>query len=78
MAEVTRVDKRLSVAERMTAADRLEAMAVELNAIASWLGGHGVETEADMTERAARDLLGVCWLITRPLRADPPPERWQS
>jgi hypothetical protein len=77
-AELSRTDKRLSVAERLAATGWLEAVAFELNQIAAWLGGYGVETEADMTERAARDLLAACWLLSRPLRAEPPPERWHS
>src|SRR5690349_18094166 len=48
MAELSRTDKRLAVGERLQALDRLEAVAVELNQIAAWLGGFGVETEADM------------------------------
>jgi hypothetical protein len=76
MGELSRTDKRLAVAERLQALDRLEAVAVELNQIAAWLGGFGVETEADMAERAARDLLAACWLLSRPLRPEPPPDRW--
>jgi len=56
----------------------LEAAAFELNQIAAWLADNGIETEADQIERAARDLLAACWLLSRPVRYPPPPERWQQ
>jgi hypothetical protein len=42
------------------------------------LGRAGVETEADMIETAARNLLASCWLLERPLRPKPPPEQWHD
>jgi hypothetical protein len=71
-------EPRLSVHDRVMALERLESVAVELNAIAAWLGGYAIETEADTIDRAARDLLASCWLLSRPLRAELSPERWQQ
>ena len=68
----------LSVHDRVQALTAMEANAVELNAIAAWLSKAGAETEADMLEQAARSVLASCWLLERPLRPQPPPERWEA
>ena len=67
---------RLSVHDRVAVLQRIEAMATELNAIAAWLGQRA-ESEADVIDGAARDLLAAAWMLERPLRPKPPPERWQ-
>ena len=71
-------DQRLSVHHRVMVLQRIEAIATELNAMASWLGSAGVEYEADLLDGSARDLLAVCWLLERPLRPKLPPSRWQD
>jgi hypothetical protein len=53
-------------------------VAWDVNAAASWLSREGHPTEADMLEQAARSILAACWLLERPFRAQPPPERWQQ
>ncbi len=72
------MDRRISLHERVQAVDRLEAMAWEANQIASWLARSDIETESDFIESAARTLLAACHLLSRPIRADAPPERWQQ
>jgi hypothetical protein len=57
--------------------DALNSLAWYLNRLAGWLGRAGVETEADMIDQAAKDLLASCWLLERPLRPKPPPEVWK-
>ena len=69
-------DGRISVRERVAALERLNDLAFELNAAGSWLGECGSETEADMLEAGAN--LAACWLLSRPLRPDPPADRWQQ
>jgi hypothetical protein len=71
-------DQRLSVHDRVAALDRLDKLAWELNSAAAWLSGNGIETEADKLEQAATTVLAACWLLSRPIRAQPPPERWQQ
>lgn len=71
-------DSRISVHDRVLALQALEAIAFEANRIASWLASCGVETESDMIEGAARDLLASCHLLSRPVSAQLPPERWQQ
>jgi hypothetical protein len=39
---------------------------------------YGIESEADLLDRAARDIAAACWLLERPLRAQPPPEQWAT
>ncbi len=70
-------DGRISVRERVRALERLSDLAFELNRAGSWLGEGGAETEADMLEQAARSILAACWLLSRPIRGEPGPERWQ-
>ena len=53
-------------------------VAWELNSAASWLGDEVHETEADMLEQSARSILAACWLLSRPFRRQPPPDRWQQ
>jgi hypothetical protein len=69
-------DQRLSVHDRCQILGQLEQGARWLNALASWLGQQGVESEADMIDQAARDLLAAAYLLERPLQPKPPPERW--
>jgi hypothetical protein len=69
---------RISVRDRVQAIDQLNQAAFWLNDVSVWLGSRGAETEADMAETAARNLAAACWLLSRPLRAEPPPDRWQS
>jgi hypothetical protein len=69
-------DQRISVHHRVLVLQRIEAMATELNAMASWLGQQGVEYESDLLDNSARDLLSVCWMLERPLRPRLPPTRW--
>jgi hypothetical protein len=65
--------------ELVQALDRLNALAWELNQIGSWLADNpSTETPSDMLEQAARSVLAACWLLERPLRPQPPPERWQG
>jgi hypothetical protein len=71
-------DQRISVHDRVQVLDALNSVAWYLNRLAGWLGRNGVETEADMVDQAARDLLASCWLLERPLRPKPPPEVWQQ
>ncbi len=78
MDELTRGDKRLSLRERSQALVALDQLAWQLNQAAAWLSGLGVETEADMLEQAARSTAACCWLLSRPFRAQPPPDRWQG
>ena len=58
--------------------DRLDAIAWELNRAAQWAADEGKETEADMLEQHARGVLAVCWLLSRPIRPDPPPQPWRQ
>jgi hypothetical protein len=71
-------DGRISVRERTAALERLNDLAFELNAAGAWLGECGSETEADMCEAGAKSVLAACWLLSRPLRPDPPADRWQQ
>ena len=71
-------DTRISVRHLVAALASLEATAWELNQAAAWLSEQGRETEADMLEQAARDVLAACWLLERPIRPQLPPERWQQ
>lgn len=71
-------DQRLSVHDRVQILSQLNQGAFWLNKLAGWLGRQGVETEADMIDQAARDLLAACWLLERPLRPKPPPEQWKD
>ena len=70
-------DGRISVRERMAALAALEKAAFDLNAAAAWLAEGAAETESDMVETAARSILAACWLLSRPIRFQPGPERWQ-
>jgi hypothetical protein len=70
-------DNRISLRDRVRALDRANQLAFELNAMASWLADNGVETESDMWEKAAKDILAGCWLLERPIRAAMPPEAWR-
>ena len=63
--------------ERIRALEALEAIAWQLNAAGAWLGECGAETESDMAESAARSVLSACWLLSRPIRPEPPADRWQ-
>jgi hypothetical protein len=71
-------DRRLSVHDRVAVLGHLERAARELNLVAAWLGSLGVESEAEMIDGAARDLLAACWLLERPLRPKLPPSRWHD
>jgi len=71
-------DQRITVRDRVQALERLNAVAWELNQVATWLAQAGIETEADMINQAAKDLLASCWLLERPIRARPAPERWSQ
>lgn len=71
-------DPRISVRQRVRSADYIEWLAFEANKAAAWLAEQGLETEADMTESAARSLLAACHMLNRPLRPQLPPERWQG
>jgi hypothetical protein len=68
---------RLSVRDRVLVLDHLEVVALYLNRLASYLAEQRCEVEADMTNDAAKALLGVCWWLSRPLRSPPPPEVWK-
>ena len=52
-------DQRLSVHDRVLAIDHLEQMARDLNLMAVWLAEADCETEGDMTNDAAKALLGA-------------------
>jgi hypothetical protein len=65
-------------AQLAAAPAHLERTAWDLNQAATWLGDEGHESEADMIESAARSILAVCWLLSRPFRPQLPPERWQQ
>jgi hypothetical protein len=65
-------------AQLASALAALERTAWELNSAASWLSREGHETESDMIEQSARSILAACWLLSRPFRAQPPPERWSA
>jgi hypothetical protein len=60
------------------ALDRLNALAFEVNQIGSWLAEAGIETESDKLELAATHIAAACWLLERPIRARPAPDRWQQ
>lgn len=64
--------------DRVLVLDQLNQCAWWLNKLAGWLGRQGVETEADIIDQAARDLLASCWLLERPLRPRLPPEPWRG
>ncbi len=69
-------DRRLSVHDRVLAIDHLEQVARDLNLVAVWLAESDLETEGDMTNDAAKSLLGVCWFLSRPMNPRLPPTRW--
>lgn len=70
------MDNRLSVHDRVQVLQQLENGATWLNALAAWLGERGVESESDMIDQAARDLLAAAYLLERPIRPKLPPQRW--
>jgi hypothetical protein len=78
MTELPRADRRLTLHERSRALQRLDELAFELNDIATWLGGLGVEVEADQLDQAAKGILAACWLLSRPFRTQLPPDRWRA
>jgi len=65
------------VHNRVLALQALEAMAFEANRIAAWLGREGCESESDQLDHASTLILSACWLLERPIRRQPPPDRWQ-
>lgn len=71
-------DPRLSVHDRVQALQRLEAIAFELNEAAAYLAANDIETESDQLEQSARNVLAVCWLLSRPLCPQLPASRWQA
>ena len=71
-------DGRINPRERVAALDALDALAWQLNAAGTWLGEGGAETESDMLEQAARSVAAACWLLSRPIRPQPGPEKWQQ
>ena len=70
-------DQRVSVHDRVQILDQLDATAWWLNKLAGWLASRDVESEADLLDQAAKDIATACWLLSRPLRAKPPPEQWK-
>ena len=70
-------EQRISTRQRVQVLQELETGAKWLNALAAWLGQQGIESEADVIDQAARDLLAAAYMLERPLRPRPPPERWQ-
>jgi len=71
-------DQQVSVRDRVQVLDQLDATAWWLNKLAGWLGERGAESEADLLDQAAKDIATACWLLSRPLRAKPPPEAWRQ
>lgn len=71
-------DRRLSVRDRVSILAQLDATMWWLNRLSTWLGQRDVESESDLLDQAAKDIATACWLLSRPLRAKPPPERWQD
>lgn len=71
-------ERRVSVRERVQILDQLDATMWWLNKLAGWLGERGVESEADLLDQAAKDIATACWLLSRPIRAKPPPEAWRQ
>jgi hypothetical protein len=69
-------DQRISVHDRVAALDNLERLAFELNRAAAWLGREGCESESDQLDHASTLILSACWLLERPIRRQPTPERW--
>jgi hypothetical protein len=70
-------DTRLTLHQRVAAVDNLDRLAREANRAASWLSDQGFETEADMIEDAARDIMAAVGLLSRPIRPQLPPESWR-
>jgi hypothetical protein len=75
---MTPMASQLTVRDRLAALDHLEQTARYLNRLAAWLGEQGCETESDMTNESAKGLLAACWFLSRPIRAQPPPEQWRD
>jgi hypothetical protein len=64
--------------ELVTATDRLDALAFELNKAACWAADAGDESAADLINEAAIRVLAGARLLDRPLRADPVPQKWKA
>jgi hypothetical protein len=63
----------------VSATDRLDTLAFELNKAAVWASDTaGDETAGDLLDQAAKNVLAAARLLDRPLRADPPPSRWKA
>ena len=71
-------DRRVSVRERVMILDQVDQTAWWLNKLAGWLASREVESEADLLDQAAKDIATACWLLSRPIRAKPPPEAWKA
>jgi len=69
-------DRRLSVRDRVQILRQLEQGARWLNLVAVWLGEQGCESEGDMIEGIARDMLAAAFLLERPLSPRLPPQPW--
>ena len=71
-------DQRISTRDRVQILDQLDGTMWWLNKLAGWLGERGIESESDLLDQAAKDIATACWLLSRPLRAKPPPEAWHD
>lgn len=60
------------------AVERLETLAVEMNASSVWLAERGRETPSDMADDIAVRLLALAHLLSRPIQPRPPAERWRG
>jgi len=71
-------DRRISVRDRVKVIEDIEGTANYLNSIAARLGEHDLEVEANAVDDAAKSLLAAWWWLSRPLRPQMPPQRWQQ
>lgn len=67
----------ITVRELVRATERLEALAVEMNA-SVWLAERGRETPSDMADDIACRLLALAHMLSRPIQPRPTAERWQG
>ena len=72
-------DRRVSIHDLVSACDWLDWAAFRLNGAAVWASDEADdETAGDLLNEAAVRVLAAARLLDKPLRADPPPQRWQQ
>ena len=72
------MDRRISLHERVYAVDSIDWLARQVNLWAAWLAEHDFEDEADKLEQHAEGVMAVVGRLSRPIRPQLPPERWQD